>query len=516
MEKLKEILYGEIEGFRKVGHQFINGELNLMQFKHASGGFGVYAHRGGKDFMIRLRIPSGITDVSEMNTIYNFAAKYGLDKIHFTTRQAIQLHGLSIDEVCDLMKEALDNNIYTRGAGGNFPRNVAISPLSGVEKDEAFDVTPYAIKVGNYFLERIYTYKLPRKLKVSFSSNENDEGHCTVQDLGFLAVNKDGKEYFQVYLGGGLGQNPRKAVKYRELIEPKEVLYYVEAMVRLFMAEGDYTNRNKARIRYIVERLGEEEFLNCYEKYVNEVKNDKSLEIEVKPKVYDKKGIKTNVDNSRLVEQKQEGLYSVYLHPIGGQLLVKDLRAILDLIANFEDIEIRLAMTEGVYFRNLNGKEAEELLSLTENMSAKTDFEQSVACIGVPICQVGLCNSQGTLHSVINYFKENEGRLDILPKIHFSGCGNSCGVHQISGIGFTGKKKRVGEAVEECFTLFVNGACGIEKSRLGEAYADIQSSKIPEFLFKLSKKVEESNLSFEDYLSDREDEFKILVEEYSV
>ena len=173
-------------------------------------------------------------------------------------------------------------------------------------------------------------------------------------------------------------------------------------------------------------------------------------------------------------------------------------------------------MTEGVYFRNLNGKEAEELLSLTENMSAKTDFEQSVACIGVPICQVGLCNSQGTLHSVINYFKENEGRLDILPKIHFSGCGNSCGVHQISGIGFTGKKKRVGEAVEECFTLFVNGACGIEKSRLGEAYADIQSSKIPEFLFKLSKKVEESNLIFEDYLSDRADEFKILVEEYSV
>ena len=154
------------------------------------------------------------------------------------------------------MKEALDNNIYTRGAGGNFPRNVAISPLSGVEKDEAFDVTPYAIKVGNYFLERIYTYKLPRKLKVSFSSNENDEGHCTVQDLGFLAVNKDGKEYFQVYLGGGLGQNPRKAVKYRELIETKEVLYYVEAMVRLFMAEGDYTNRNKAPIRYIVERLG--------------------------------------------------------------------------------------------------------------------------------------------------------------------------------------------------------------------------------------------------------------------
>lgn len=217
-----------------------------------------------------------------------------------------------------------------------------------------------------------------------------------------------------------------------------------------------------------------------------------------------------------LTKQKQEGLYSVYLHPIGGQLLVKDLRTILDLIEKFKNVEIRLSMSESAYFRNLNGTEAEELLKLTEKMSAKTDFEQSVSCIGVPTCQVGLCNSQGTLHDVLNYFKDNNARLDILPKIHFSGCWNSCGVHQISGIGFTGKKKRVGDAVEECFTLFVNGAYGIEKTRLGEPYADIQSSRIPEFLFRISKKVQESELSFEEYLTNKADEFKGLVEEYSV
>ena len=253
MDKLKEVLYGEIEEFRKEGHKFLNGELNVMQFKHISGGFGVYAHRGGKEFMIRLRIPSGITNVDEMYKVYDFAKRYGLDKIHLTTRQAIQLHGLSIDEVCDLMIEALDNDIYTRGAGGNYPRNVAMSPLSGVDPKEEFDVTPYAKAVGNYFLERIYTYKLPRKLKVAFSNSEYDAAHCTVQDLGFVAVNKDGEKYFQIYLGGGLGQNPRKAVKYYDLIEAKDVLYYVEAMVSLFKAEGNYENRNKARVRYILE-----------------------------------------------------------------------------------------------------------------------------------------------------------------------------------------------------------------------------------------------------------------------
>lgn len=516
MEELKKVLYGEIEEFRKTGHKFVNGELNLMQFKHASGGFGVYAHKGGKEFMIRLRIPSGITNVAEMKKVYDFAKKYGLDKIHFTTRQAIQLHGLNIDEICDLMKEALDNDIYTRGAGGNYPRNVAMSPLAGVDPNEAFDVTPYGLAIGNYFLERIYTYKLPRKLKVSVSGGSDDAAHCTIQDLGFVAVNKDGKEYFEVYLGGGLGQNPKIAAKYNELIDPKDVLYYVEAMVKMFMAEGDYENRNRARVRYILDRMGEKDFLACYKKHVNEVIEKENLEIDVKAKSYDKKGIEIELEDSRLFNQKQNGLYSVYLHPIGGQLLIKDLKEILDLISNFKDIDIRLAMSEGIYFRNLNGEEAKKLLQLTENMSAKTKFEQSVSCIGVPICQIGLCNSQGTLNAVMDYFKANNGNMHVLPTVHFSGCQNSCGVHQIGSIGFTGKKKRIGDKVDECFSLFIGGAYGIGETKLGVVYGDLPAAKIPEFLLELSKTIESSNLSFNEYIISKEDEFKGLVNKYEV
>lgn len=516
MEKLKEILYGEIEEFRKKGHQFINGEINMMQFKHASGGFGVYAHKGGKEFMIRLRIPSGVTNVNEMKKVYEFTQKYGLDKIHLTTRQAIQLHGLSIDEICDLMKEALDNDIYTRGSGGNYPRNVAISPLSGVEKEEEFDVTPYALAVGNYFLERIYTYHLPRKLKVSFSNGKSDTAHCTMQDLGFVAVKKDDKEYFEVYLGGGLGQNSRLSVKYKELIKPEEVLYYVEAMVRLFKAEGDYENRNRARVRYIVERMGEEAFLECYDKHLKEVKENENLDIKIEKKTINKKGIKIDLKNERLVEQKQEGLYSVYIHPIGGQLKNSDLKAILDLIENYEDAEIRLVMTEGMYIRNLNGEEAKKLLDITEDFSAKTDFEQSVSCIGFPTCQIGLCESQLLLNNFITYFKDNNIDLDILPKVNVSGCGNSCGVHQISKIGFTGKKKRVLDKVEECFTLYIDGGYGVGTSKLGIAYGDIVATSIPEFLGELAKDIKKSNLKFDKYIKDKEEDFRAIVDKYLV
>ena len=138
MENLKEILLSEIEQFRKVGHKFINGEISVADLNMHQV---VWDHTlivVEKEFMVRLRIPSGIITMSQLKMIYSWAEKYKLEGLHFTTRQAIQYHGLSIDEVCDLMKEALDKDIYTRGAG-ELSRNVALSPLSGVDKEEAFD-----------------------------------------------------------------------------------------------------------------------------------------------------------------------------------------------------------------------------------------------------------------------------------------------------------------------------------------------------------------------------------------
>lgn len=516
MSELKKVLLKEIEDFRVVGHKFANKEMSMMDFKHASGGMGVYSHRGGEKFMVRLRIPSGMTDVCEMKLVRDIAKKYKLEGIHFTTRQAIQLHGLDIDPICDIMKEALELDIYTRGSGGNFPRNVAISPLSGVDKDEAFDVTPYALAVGNHFLERIYTYKLPRKLKVSFSSSEEDTAHCTVQDLGFLAINKDKKEYFKVYLGGGLGRNPRVATVLPQLIEPNEVLYHIEGMVSMFKAEGDYENKNKARVRYILERMGEDEFFKCYLKHVAEAKEKGGFDLNIKPKVYNKKGIVIENKNTRLYSQKQEGLYSVYLHPVGGQLKIEELEVILKELESCDDAEIRLSMTEGVWFRNLNGEEAKRILNVTEDIGGETNLDQSVACIGIPTCQMGLCNSQGLLNNILEYFKEKNFTEDILPKVYISGCGNSCGVHEIGAIGFTGKKKRVNDKIEECFELHIGGSYKVGYAKLGKIYGDMVDVKIPEFLYELATVIKTENISFNEFVTNKENEFKLIVNKYLV
>ena len=514
MNNLKENLLVEIEEFRELGNKFLSGEVSVMDFKKVSGGMGVYSERSKKEFMIRLRIPSGISSLEQMNWLCDIAEKYELDGFHLTTREAVQYHNLSIDQVCGIMKDGIDNDIYSRGGGGNFPRNVAMSPLSGVDRNEAFDVTPYALAVNNHFLSKITTYKLPRKFKVSFSSSNDDLGHCNVADLGFLATNNNNENYFRVFMGGGIGRNPQVAVEYDELIKPSEVLYHVEAMTNLFIKEGDYENRNKARIRYILERMGKEKFIETYKEHLKEVIQKEKLDLEVTLKEYLKEGKEIDIKHTRLYEQKQKGLYSVYFHPIGGQIEVKKLREILDSLKGIEDLEIRLTMTEGIYFRNLNGDEAKKVLDMTQDLGGETALQQSVSCIGVPICQVGILESQKTLNDIIDYFNEKGHKKDTLPRIHLSGCGNSCGVHEIAGIGLTGKRKKVGDSVEDVFELHINGSFETGSTRLGIIYGDLLACEVPEFLYELALDIENKNMNFDDFVQNNEDQLLQIVDKY--
>lgn len=516
MESYKQVLLDEIPAFREKGHKFLEKEMSKMDFKHASGGMGVYAQRDGQSFMIRLRVASGILNLEQLKLVQYFSHKYNLEQIHLTTRQAIQLHGLTIDEVCDIMEEGIHKDMYTRGGGGNFPRNVAISPLSGVDPEEAFDVTLYATKVNEHFMSKITTYKLPRKLKVSFSSSPKDAANATINDLGFLAVKKDGKDYFRLFIAGGMGKNPIKGAEFDELVEPKDVLYHVEAMTNLFIEKGNYENKNKARTRYILMEMGEEALIECYKKHLKEVKEKCNLDLNLTPKEYNKKGIESNIKDNRLFSQKQNGLYAVYVHPVNGQLKVSDLDKIIDTVKDMDDIEIRLAMSEGFYIRNLNGEEAKKVLDLTENMTGKYKIEQSTACIGVPICQMGIAESQDTLSEIIAYLKEKNYTSDTLPRIHISGCNNSCATHQVSPIGFAGKKKRVNDKTEDAFELHMGGCVGEDKTKLGKIYGDILRKDVPSFLYDMSKAIESSNLEFYEYLAQNENEVNEIVNKYLV
>ena len=274
-EEFKNDLPEFIEKTKK----FYEGELTVAEYKGFSGGFGSYAQRGAQKSMLRLRLPGGEIDRPRLKFIAESMEKYNVDKAHFTTCETVQLHNLDCDSVCALVKEAWQAGIITRGGGGDFPRNVMASPLSGVEKDENFDVMPYAEAAGQYLMRFIKSVKFPRKLKVCFSNSPKNEPHATFRDLGFVS-NADGT--FDVYIAGGLGNKPKLGVCVAEKINPSKVLYYIKAMVDTFVTYGNYENRAQSRTRFLQDTLGVDGLKKAYNEKLDTVMKEENLAFSLK------------------------------------------------------------------------------------------------------------------------------------------------------------------------------------------------------------------------------------------
>lgn len=223
----------DLPAFKEKTDQFYAGELSKADYKGFSGGYGSYAQKDGKASMIRLRMSGGHLTKDKLKFIADSIKTYNVDKVHLTTCQTIQLHNLQPEAIYGIMEGGLDHGIVTMGGGGDFPRNVTVSPLSGVEKGEYFNVLPYAEAAGEYLMTFIKKEVMPRKLKVGFSNGPANETHTTFRDLGFVA-REDGN--FDVYSAGGLGNNARFGLKVAENVQPEKILYYICAMRETFIA----------------------------------------------------------------------------------------------------------------------------------------------------------------------------------------------------------------------------------------------------------------------------------------
>jgi ferredoxin-nitrite reductase len=483
----------DYEEFEAVTRRFFAGEVPMSEYKGFSGGFGSYAQKGGKASMLRLRMPCGRVTKEKLGFVVESIEKYKINKVHFTTCQTIQLHNLDADAVCDLAVAALDYGIVTRGGGGDYPRNVMVSSLAGLEEKEYFDVSPCADKVAEYLMGFIKTVKLPRKLKVCFSNSPANATHATFRDLGFVAKEN---QTFDVYSAGGLGNNPKMGVLVAENVPKEKVLYYVKAMVSLFVEYGNYENRAKARTRYMQEVLGENYKAEFLKKLSEAMEED--LDIVIEETLIDKKGDGVLVEDKRVIPQKQEGLYAVLYHPIGGSPKPEKLGELLSVIQDMDKVELRLTPEEAVYIVNCNGKEAKKVLEVTED-GAKTELESSVACIGAAICQVGVRDSQGLLAKIVEAGKEWGFEDGVLPKLHISGCPSSCGTHQIGRIGFRGGAKKVDGQSEPAFLLCVNGKEEERQERFGEQLGTILEKDIPPFLKALGEEIAGAGMKFEEW-----------------
>lgn len=484
----------DLPAFREKTEEFYAGKSNVGAYKGFSGYYGSYAQKGGKASMLRLRMPGGRVTKEKLAFVARAIREYKVARAHFTTCQTIQLHDLGPDTVYAIMEQALDAGIVTMGGGGDFPRNVMCSPLSGVQADEYFDTLPYAEAAGDYLMHFIKAEKMPRKLKVGFSNSPANQTHATYRDLGFVA-RADGR--FDVYSAGGLGNNPRFGVKVAEGIDPNRILYYIKAMWLTFRAYGNYENRGKARTRYMQEVLGgAENYKKAYLEKLDEViASGEDLTLNITPTPVAKSGDGTTASGPRVLPQKQDGLYTVVWHPVGGQPAMDELCALSDLLQDIPAAEMRLAPDEAAYIVNLTGAEAEKVIAATPH-SAQSLFETSVSCIGGATCQVGMRDSQGLLAACVAAVREAALPDGALPQIHISGCASSCGTHQTGAIGFRGASRLVDGKPQSAFTLFVGGQDRQGCEAMGRELGAMLEGDIPAFLVALGKAVAASGMDY--------------------
>src|SRR3989440_8164178 len=221
--------------------------------------------------MQRIKIPFGALNADQMDVLAELAEEYSDGIAHVTTRQDIQLHFVHIEDTPTIFRRLAAVGITTREACGNSVRNVTACPLAGVCRTESFDVTPYAKAVAYYLLGHPDTQDFGRKFKIAFSGCEHEAcALVSLHDLGGIAmarIGPDGKlqRGFKLFVGGGLGAVPHQAKLLMEFCPEEEVMPVARAIGRVFARLGEKKNRQKARLKFVVAKLGIEEFKKVVE-----------------------------------------------------------------------------------------------------------------------------------------------------------------------------------------------------------------------------------------------------------
>src|SRR5437867_5065407 len=215
--------------------------------------------------MQRIKIPYGGLNAEQLETLADLAEEYSDGIAHVTTRQDFQLHYVHIDDTPTLMRRLAAANITTREACGNSVRNVTACPYAGVCPDEVFDVTPYSRALSRFLLGHPDCQNFGRKFKPAFSGcSQHACGLTNLHDLGLIAVKRseNGKEKrgFEMYVGGGLGAVPYQAKLFDPFVPPEELLPSAQAIARVFARHGEKKNRNRARIKFLIQDWGIEKF----------------------------------------------------------------------------------------------------------------------------------------------------------------------------------------------------------------------------------------------------------------
>jgi sulfite reductase (ferredoxin) len=514
------IVAQDIIDLEKKINDFRSGKIHDERFRSLRLARGIYGQRQPGVQMIRIKLPFGKVTFKQLLKIADIADEYGSGNLHLTTRQDIQIHYVSLDRTPELWAKLEQDDITLREACGNTVRNVTSSPTAGIDPDEPFDVSPYAQAVFAYFLRNPICQEMGRKIKISFSSSDKDTAYSYIHDLGFIPkINAQGERGFKVLFAGGLGAQPFLASAVHDFLPEDQLIPFSESVLRVFDRYGERNNRNKARLKYLVQKLGLKEVLDLVaeEQTANKVKTFKvdlnTVPLPNFPFTQDYPTVKIENENhykhwlaTNVIEQKQSGFYGVFVKVQVGDIKTDKARAFVEAVRKFAADEIRITQNQGLLLKYVAENALPSLYQSLFNIGFANAGFDSLAdittCPGTDTCNLGISNSM-TLAEVLEeviYEDFPEFIYEKNIKIKISGCMNSCGQHGLAEIGFHGSSvKAEGKVVPAIQVMLGGGTVGNGVGRVAERVIKVPSKRATQVLHYLLNDFKANNLNEESF-----------------
>lgn len=486
---------------------FERGEITPEAFKVFRLARGTYGQRQPDVNMLRVKIPQGVLAAKQLEAIAQVATEYSRGFGHLTTRQNIQLHFVKLSRAAEAMQLLDSVGLTTREACGNTVRNVTTCALAGVCGGAPFDVTPYGRAVTRYFLRNPICQALPRKFKIALSGCPDDCAQGAINDIGLVAKVQDGVRGFRVVVGGGLSTSPEDAHLLSEFVPETRLLAYLEAVVRVFDRTGNRENKSRARLKYVIRKLGFDGFKAEFDKELAQITADGRLEqpidaaADIAPDAVLRVGTPrreaapedgfADFYRTNCHKQKQPGYYAVVVRLERGDVTAAQMRGLALLSRQFSDGTVRLTNEQNVVLRfvpeaSVSALHAELLKLGLARPGAKT-IQDVTSCPGADTCNLAVTKSRELASSVSEKLASLGGALGGVEKldVKISGCPNSCGQHHIAALGFHGAMRRVGgQAVPE-YELHLGGGIGPDGATFGRRVVKVVARRVPDLVARL-------------------------------
>lgn len=480
---------------------FKTGKEDEERFKLYRLTRGVYGQRQLGVQMFRIKIPYGRVTAEQLIRIADVSEKYATGNLHITTRQDIQLHYVKLEDSPKVWAALAEKNVTAREACGNTVRNITASAKAGIDPNELFDVSPYVQATFEYLLRNPICQEMGRKIKIAFSSSDVDSAYTYFHDFGFIPrVNEQGERGFKVVIGGGLGAVSIVAHTIYEFLPVNQIIPFMEAGIRVFDRYGEREKRMKARMKFLVKKLGIDGFMELVKEEWTALKN-KTYPIDANHIVLNEPPIVNlapitqphdqekyeNWLNTNVFEQKQKGWYAAQLRVRLGDIKAPEARKLAALVSEYAANDIRMTVNQGMLLKFIKKENLPHVFNELDKLNLANPGFNTInditACPGTDTCALGVTNSTGLAVNLEEVLREEYPALvdETNIKIKISGCMNACGQHMAANIGFHGSSIKKRPLVVPAMQVVIGGGVDPEgRGFVADKVIKVPTKKVPD------------------------------------